>query len=137
MRPSSPKEQIDSILKTIPGVIGLIVMDLNGNPIYTNGRIDIPEARFSAELSECYHKALKIGEKLGQPFISFLAEYESSKIYQIGFGKGLQLVLIIKVKESQFGLLKSEVNRVISEFSKPECAEPDAPELAPSESSTD
>lgn len=115
---SNLKDTIDKFLKKVPGIIGLILIDLDGMPIYVNGRFDISISKLSATAATCFACAVQIGKKIDQSLTTILAEYESIKIYQLGLNIGAQLIIFTKTKESQFGMLKIEANKTMAEISQ-------------------
>jgi len=121
-------QALDDILKKVPGVIGVVLADMDGTPIYTNGRFDIAPTRLCALSAVCQGCNLEIGKSLGQALSSIMAEFETIKIYHLRIGENGQLVILSKTKDAQFGLLKIEASRAISAFS------PLAQEETPSES---
>ncbi|MBN1348050.1 roadblock/LC7 domain-containing protein [candidate division KSB1 bacterium] len=113
------KATIDQTLNNIPGIIGVMLMDLDGKPIYINGRIDMAVSELGAVSAACYAGAKEIGEYLAQSSdsITILAEYDSFKIYHIGLSGNAQLIILTKIKESRMGMLQSEIATIEKEFS--------------------
>jgi len=115
---SNVKDTVDNILKNVPGIIGLMLMDSDGMPIYKNGRFDISPSKLSAMTSACHACIVQIGKRLNQSLITTLVEYESIKIYHLGLDLGNQLIVLTKTKESQFGMLKVAATKAMTEFSQ-------------------
>ncbi|MDZ7262271.1 MAG: roadblock/LC7 domain-containing protein [candidate division KSB1 bacterium] len=109
---------IDNMLKNVPGVIGVILVDWDGHPIYLNGRFDVEPDKLGALTSICHACCTQVGEKLGQQVITILAEYENLKLYQIGLTEKGQMIILTKTNEAQFGMLRLEAHKTLEKFSQ-------------------
>lgn len=111
-------QPLDELLKNVPGVIAVMLTDIDGVPIYTNGRFDILPNRLSAFTTISYHCGIANGELLGENLKSIVADYSGFKIYGLNIGNAVQIVIISKAKESQAGWLHLAISDMITSFTQ-------------------
>lgn len=112
------KDIFDNILKNAPGVVGVILIDFDGTPIYMNGRFDISPANLGSFSTVSHACMTQIGNQIGQALGIIIARYESKSIHHFELSGGFQLIILTKTKESQFGMLKIEAAKAIADFSR-------------------
>jgi predicted regulator of Ras-like GTPase activity (Roadblock/LC7/MglB family) len=111
---SNPLTQpIDNILRKIPGVIGVVLTDADGTPVYANGRFDCPLLEFCAWCAVSHQGCVAVGKPLNQTLSSIIIEFNKLKIYHVSIAEKGQLIILTKIQESQFGMLKIAVQNAI------------------------
>lgn len=106
------KNILDQTLQSIPGVIGVLVIDQDGKLFYQNGRFDVSPKELGAAVA-VGTSAIKItGELLKQETNSVLTEYNKMKIYQMPIGREYFLVLLLKIKDMYFGEVRNKIDKI-------------------------
>ncbi len=113
--PREIKDVLDDVLQNAPGVIGAVLIDLDGIPISLSGRFDLPAEELGALLAACYSSYAQVGADLGQELATVMTEYRSLKLYQIGMPRGG--LIIIADKDAYLGMIRLEAKRAIKELS--------------------
>ncbi len=107
---------IDEIIKNVPGVVGVLLTDMDGIPIYTNGRFDLQPFRLCALTTVASKCSLEIGNAIGQPMTMMIAEYVLYKVFTILIPGLAQLIILAKAKDAQMGLIRIEANKAVQIF---------------------
>ncbi|MBN1273144.1 MAG: roadblock/LC7 domain-containing protein [Candidatus Aminicenantes bacterium] len=105
------KDVISGILKRVPGVIGVILIDIDGIPIEIAGKFDMKAEDLGALLAACYNSYAQVGLELGQNLDSIIVEYSDLKLCQSSMPRGL--LTIIAGKDSYLGMIRLEAKRAI------------------------
>jgi predicted regulator of Ras-like GTPase activity (Roadblock/LC7/MglB family) len=113
---SEVTQSIDEILKNVPGVVGVLLTDIDGIPIYTNGRFDLQPFRLCALTTVACKCSGEVGNALGQPLTMMIAEYTLYKIFMIQIPELAQLIILAKVQDAQMGFIRIEANKAIQIF---------------------
>lgn len=106
-------QPIDNILRKVPGVIGVVLADAEGNPVYANGRFDSPLHEFCAACSVSHQALVAVGNLFTSGLSTIIIEFEKMKIYHVSIAEKGQLIILAKIQESQFGMLKIAVENAI------------------------
>ena len=109
------KDVIDDILANVPGVIGVILIDIDGIPISISGRFDLPPEELGAFLAACFSTYVQLGEDIGQDLATIITEYNNLKLYQLGMPRGG--LIIVASKEAYLGMIRLEGKRAIAKLS--------------------
>ena len=113
--PREIKDVLDDILQNAPGVIGAILIDVDGIPISLSGRFDLPAEELGALLAACFSSYAQVGADLGQELSTVMTEYKSLKLYQMGMTRGG--LVIVADKDAYLGMIRLEAKRAIKELS--------------------
>ncbi|MBN2091308.1 hypothetical protein JW964_16980, partial [candidate division KSB1 bacterium] len=84
---------IDDILKKVPGVIGMLLINQNGEILYTNGRFDILPFKLGIVSAICQGCMAEIGHGFNQMMASMIIEYENLKFYHLNIANNGALVI--------------------------------------------
>lgn len=114
--PREIRDILDEILQNAPGVIGAVLIDIDGIPISLSGRFDLPAEELGALLAACYSSYAQVGADLGQELSTVMTEYKSLKLYQIGMSRGG--LVIVADKDAYLGMIRLEAKRAIKEISE-------------------
>ena len=109
------KDVIDDVLANVPGVIGVILIDIDGIPISISGRFDLPPEELGAFLAACFSTYVQLGADLGQDLSTIITEYNNLKLYQLGMPRGG--LIIVASKEAYLGMIRLEGKRAIEKLS--------------------
>lgn len=104
---------IDEIIKNVPGVVGVLLTDMDGIPIYTNGRFDIQPFRLCAFATVASKCCGEVGNALGQPLTMIIAEYAQYKIFMLQIPGLAQLIILAKTQDAQMGLIRIQANKAV------------------------
>lgn len=107
---------IDEIIKNVPGVVGVLLTDLDGIPIYTNGRFDVQPFRLCALTTTAAQCSRELGKAMGQPLTMTIAEFVLYKIFMIQIPNLAQLIILAKARDAQMGLIRIEANKAVQIF---------------------
>lgn len=118
------KDVLDDLLTNVPGVVGAILIDIDGIPISVSGRFDLPPDELGALLAACFGSYAQLGNDLGQDLSTVITEYNDLKLYQIGMARGI--LVIIAAKEAYLGMIRLEARRAIGRLSDIMAATQDA-----------
>ena len=66
------KDIIDGIMKRVPEVVGVILIDIDGIPIELAGQFDMKPEDLGALLSACYNSYAQVGTELMQKLDSII-----------------------------------------------------------------
>jgi len=113
---SRVKEVISNILKRVPGVVGVILIDIDGIPIEIAGKFDMKPEDLGALLAACYNSYAQVGIELGQNLESIIVEYGDLKLCQNSMPRGL--LTIVAGKESFLGMIRLEAKRAIESITR-------------------
>lgn len=105
------KEILNAIIQRVPGVVGVILIDIDGIPIEVAGRFDMNQEDLGALLATCYRSYEQVGHDLGQPLKSIIVEYNDLKLCQTSMPRGL--LTIVAGKDSYLGMIRLEAKRAI------------------------
>jgi predicted regulator of Ras-like GTPase activity (Roadblock/LC7/MglB family) len=105
------KEILNGIIQRVPGVAGVILIDIDGIPIEIAGRFDMNQEDLGALLATCYRSYETVGRDLGQPLRSIIVEYNDLKLCQTSMPRGL--LTILAGKDSYLGMIRLEAKRAI------------------------
>lgn len=108
---------LDPVLAGIPGVIGIIIINQDGIPIYFNGRFDISINKLSAYLAVCSATLKQAGKLLKQEINTILTEYHKLKIYQIKITPQYSLIIMFKIKDAYLGEIRRRLSQAANELS--------------------
>lgn len=108
---SKIKDVITGIVKRVPGVIGVILIDIDGIPVEITGNFGMETEDLGALLAACYNSYEQVGLELGQKLDSIIVEYGDLKLCQSSMPRGL--LTIIAGKESYIGMIRLEAKRAI------------------------
>lgn len=109
------KDVLDDLLTNVPGVVGAILLDIDGIPISLSGRFDLPPDELGALLAACFGSYAQLGNDLGQELLTIITEYNDLKLYQIGMPRGA--LVIIASKEAYLGMIRMEAKRAFGQLS--------------------
>ena len=109
------RDVLDDLLTNVPGVVGTILLDIDGIPISLSGRFDLPPEELGALLAACFGSYVQLGNDLGQELSTIITEYNDLKLYQIGMARGA--LVIIASKEAYLGMIRMEAKRAIGQLS--------------------
>lgn len=110
------KDVIGGILKRVPGVIGIILIDIDGIPIEIAGNFNMKPEDLGALLAACYNSYAQVGLELGQNLENIIVEYGDLKLCQSSMPRGL--LTIIAGKDSYLGMIRLEAKRAIEIITK-------------------
>ena len=110
------EDVITGILNRVPGVIGIILIDIDGIPIEVAGKFDMKAEDLGALLAACYNSYAQVGMELGQSLDSIIVEYGDLKLCQSSMPRGL--LTIVAGKESFLGMIRLEAKRAIEIITK-------------------
>jgi|GEM_PF-1412027 len=110
------EDVITGILNRVPGVIGVILIDIDGIPIEVAGKFDMKAEDLGALLAACYNSYAQVGMELGQSLDSIIVEYGDLKLCQSSMPRGL--LTIVAGKESFLGMIRLEAKRAIEIITK-------------------
>ena len=105
------KNIIQGIMKRVPGIKGLILLDIDGIPLEIAGNFEMRAEDLGALLAACYNSYAQVGVELGQNLDMIIVEYGDLKLCQSAMPRGL--LTIIATKESYLGLIRLEAKRAI------------------------
>lgn len=105
------KEILNAIIQRVPGVVGVILIDIDGIPIEVAGRFDMNQEDLGALLATCYRSYEQVGHDLRQPLKSIIVEYNDLKLCQTSMPRGL--LTIVAGKDSYLGMIRLEAKRAI------------------------
>jgi len=109
------KEVLDDILTNVPGVVGAILIDIDGIPMAISGRFELPPEELGAFLAACFSTYVQLGGDLGQKLSTIITEYNDLKLYQLGMPRGG--LIIVASKEAYLGMIRLEGKRAIEKLS--------------------
>ena len=109
------KDVLDDLLTNVPGVVGAILIDIDGIPISISGRFDLPPDELGALLAACFGSYAQLGNDLGQELSTIITEYNDLKLYHIGMDRGG--LVIVASKEAYLGMIRLEAKRAIEQLS--------------------
>ena len=110
------KNILDDLLANIPGVVGAILIDIDGIPISLSGRFELPPDELGALLAACFGSYVQLGNDLGQELTTIITEYNDLKLYHIGMDRGG--LIIVASKDAYLGMIRLEAKRTIEHLSK-------------------
>lgn len=110
------QDVISEIIKKVPGVVGVILLDIDGIPIEIAGQFDMKPEDLGALLAACYNSYGQVGMELGQKLDSIIVEYGNLKLCQNSMPRGL--LTIIASKESYLGMIRLEAKRAIEKITQ-------------------
>lgn len=113
---SEIREILDDILKRVPGVEGIILIDIDGIPIEMVGHFDMNQEELGALLAACFNSYSQVGEELGQKIEIIIVEFGNLKLCQTGMPRGM--LTIIASKESYLGMIRLEAKRAIETLTR-------------------
>jgi len=102
------------ILKRLPEVKGLILLDIDGIPLEIGGRFDMKPEDLGALLAACFNSYAQVGTELGQNLDMIIVEYGDLKLCQSGMPRGL--LTIVAAKDSYLGLIRLEAKRAMDKI---------------------
>jgi len=105
------KEILNGIIQRVPGVVGVILIDIDGIPIEVAGRFDMNQEDLGALLATCYRSYEQVGADMGQPLRAIIVEYNDLKLCQTSMPRGL--LTIVAGKDSYLGMIRLEAKRAI------------------------
>jgi predicted regulator of Ras-like GTPase activity (Roadblock/LC7/MglB family) len=105
------KDILNGIIQRVPGVVGVILIDIDGIPIEIAGHFDMNQEDMGALLATCYRSYEQVGTDLSQPLKSIIVEYEDLKLCQTSMPRGL--LTILAGKDSYLGMIRLEAKRAI------------------------
>ncbi|MBN2091151.1 hypothetical protein JW964_16180 [candidate division KSB1 bacterium] len=107
---------IDEIIKNVPGVVGVLLTDMDGIPIYTNGRFDLQPFRLCALTTVASKCSSEVGNAMGESLTMMIAEYALYKVFMILIPELAQLIILAKAQDAQMGLIRIEANKAVQIF---------------------
>jgi len=110
------KEILNAIIQRVPGVVGVILIDIDGIPVEVAGRFDMNQEDLGALLATCYRSYEQVGHNMGQPLRSIIVEYNDLKLCQSSMPRGL--LTIVAGKDSYLGMIRLEAKRAIEYLAK-------------------
>ncbi len=110
------KEILNAIIQRVPGVVGVILIDIDGIPVEVAGRFDMNQEDLGALLATCYRSYEQVGHDMGQPLRSIIVEYNDLKLCQSSMPRGL--LTIVAGKDSYLGMIRLEAKRAIEYLAK-------------------
>lgn len=111
---SHVKEILVDILKRLPEVKGLILLDIDGIPVEIAGQFDMKPEDLGALLAACFNSYAQVGTELGQKLDMIIVEYGDLKLCQSGMPRGL--LTIVAAKDSYLGLIRLEAKRAMDKI---------------------
>ena len=109
---------IKPIFNGLPGVIGIVLFNNDGKPIYVNGRIDMPVQDFGAKVAVCFAAAEKAGQLFDTELYAILTEFNNLKIYQIKISQDYFLTVIFKINNAYLGEIRRKVGKAVKDICK-------------------
>ncbi|MBN2199887.1 MAG: hypothetical protein JW747_08585 [Candidatus Aminicenantes bacterium] len=110
------KDIFQDILRRLPEVKGLILLDIDGIPLEIAGQFDMKPEDLGALLAACYNSYAQVGLELGQSLDMIIVELGDLKLCQSGMPRGL--LTIIAAKESYLGLIRLEAKRAMEKIAR-------------------
>ena len=107
---------LEPVLNGVPGVIGMIIINQDGIPIYFNGRFDVPLNKLSGYLAVCCETLKQAGELLGQEINTILTEYNNLKLYQVKISSQYTLIIFFKIKDAYLGEIRRKIGKAVEEL---------------------
>jgi predicted regulator of Ras-like GTPase activity (Roadblock/LC7/MglB family) len=105
-------EVAQGILDGVPGLVGVVAIDIDGIPVALQGDFDLPAEHIGAMLASVYKCCQALGDGFGQFYVeSFTVEYDQIKLVQYMMARGC-LVLVAK-KATPLGVIRLEAKRGI------------------------
>ena len=108
---------LDIILNDVPGIIGIIIINHDGIPIYFNGRFDISLNKLSAYLAVCCAILDQAGKLFQQEIYTILTEYDKLKLYQIKITSQYSLIIMFKINNAYLGEIRRRISKAVEELS--------------------
>lgn len=108
---ASIKEILNGIIQRVPGVAGVILIDIDGIPVEIAGKFDMNQEDLGALLATCFRSYEQVGRDLGQPLRSIIVEFDDLKLCQTSMPRGL--LTILAGKDSYLGMIRLEAKRAI------------------------
>lgn len=109
---------IKPIFRGLPGVIGIVLFNRDGKPIYVSGRIDIPLNDFGAKAAVCFAASEQAGQLFDRELYAILTEYNNLKLYQIKISQDHFLTVIFKINNAYLGEIRRKVSKAVKEICK-------------------
>jgi predicted regulator of Ras-like GTPase activity (Roadblock/LC7/MglB family) len=109
---STVSEVVKDLLQNVPGLVGVVAIDIDGIPIALEGDLGLPPEHIGAMLASIHKCCLALGDGLGQFYVeSFMAEYDQLKFVQYMMPRGC--LIVIATKSAPLGLVRLEAKRGI------------------------
>jgi len=110
------RDIFQDILRRLPEVKGLILLDIDGIPLEIAGQFDMKPEDLGALLAACYNSYSQVGLELGQNLDMIIVELGDLKLCQIGMPRGL--LTVVAAKESYLGLIRLEAKRAMEKIAR-------------------
>ncbi|MBD3288337.1 hypothetical protein GF337_05995 [candidate division KSB1 bacterium] len=104
------------LFRGLPGVIGVVLFNNDGKPVYVNGRIDISVYEFGAKAAVCYAAAEHAGNLLDRELYAILTEFNNLKIFQIKISQEYFLSVILKINDAYLGEIRRKLGRAVKDI---------------------
>lgn len=105
-------EIVQEMVDQVPGVVGVLLIDIDGIPVAVAGEFDLDPYDLGAILATCHQSYNILGEDLGQFWIeSIIAEYDDLKLVQHRMPRGS--LVVVAEKATPLGLIRMEAKRGI------------------------
>lgn len=104
---------IDNLLKNVSGIIGIILTNIDGKPVYFNGRFDMKLEELSALVTVAKNCFSEVGKNWEQRPATIVAEYQTIKIYQLNLVDRGQLIVLAKTPGAHSGMSNLEMRNIV------------------------
>ena len=111
-------EKLGKFLSGIPGIIGIMIINKDGKPVYINGCYDLHPELFGSKIAICNTILKIIGNVHKQKVNSILTEYDQLRLYQIEFVDDHYLIVLLKIKTMYFGEVRNKIHNALEEITK-------------------
>jgi len=110
------KELLNEFFEKANGIVSVILIDIDGIPIESMGRFDLPPDDIGALMSASLLSYKQVGNEFGQNLQNIMVEYDNLKLYQIQMARGV--LIIIADKEAFLGLIRLIAKKIINKLAK-------------------
>lgn len=105
-------EIVQQMVDDVPGVVGVLLIDIDGIPVALAGEFELDPYDLGAILATCHQSYNILGEDLGQFWIeSIIAEYDDLKLVQHRMPRGS--LVVVAEKATPLGVIRMEAKRGI------------------------
>lgn len=110
------KELLNEFFEKATGIVAVMLIDIDGIPIESVGRFELPPDDIGALLSASFLSYKQVGKEFGQDISNIMVEYNNLKLFQIQMSRGV--LIIIAEKQAFLGLIRLIAKKVINQLSE-------------------